>query len=56
MTKVFQKGIERRRLIGLAGAGFKHGWTTIKASVPLCGIKKDDYIKGICPLAWELKP
>ena len=28
------KGLERPHLIGLAGAGFNHAWTTTKASAP----------------------
>ena len=34
------------RLIGLAGAGFIHAWTT-KASVPCEGARQDDHTKGI---------
>ena len=35
-------------VIGLAGAGFNHAWTTIKAFDPCVEAKQDDYIKGIC--------
>ena len=42
------KGLERPRLIGLAGAGFNHAWTTTKASAPCVEAIRDDYIKGIC--------
>ena len=41
------KGLERPRLIGLAGAGFKHAWIPTKASASCVEARQDDYIKGI---------
>ena len=44
------KGLKRRRLNGLADAGFNDSLSTTKASAPCVhmGDRRDDFIKGIC--------
>ena len=45
-TNVFNKGLQRQRLIGSAVAGFKHAKTITKASATDLHARQDDYNKG----------
>ena len=44
----FCKGLQRPRLIALAGAGSNNTWTTTESSEAWVEARQDDYIKGIC--------
>ena len=44
----YSKGLEIRRLIGSAVAGFNHARTITKASAKGLDTRQDDYNKGIC--------